>query len=75
MSGIEEPDSCLDYSELATRILQREEKKKAKYCDALKRKIDELCRKREAAKPLIVANGGDTCNLPYYENQEKLAYN
>lgn len=71
MCGIEVPDFCLDYSDRQ----KRDAKKKAKYCDALKRKIDELCRKREAAEPLIVANGGDTCNLPCYEYQEKLAYN
>jgi hypothetical protein len=37
MCGIEVPDFCLDYSDRQ----KREAKKKAKYCDALKRKIDE----------------------------------
>ena len=35
----------------------------APYIAALKRKIDELCVKREQAPPLICANGGNVCKI------------
>ena len=44
----------------------------APYIAALKRKIDELCVKREQAPPLICANGGNVCKNPCYEYQQKI---
>ena len=45
------------------------------YLAAIKRKIDELCVKREQAPPFICANGGNVCNNPCYEYQQKLETN
>jgi len=43
-----------------------------KYLKPLKRKIDELCEKRDNAQPFICANGGNVCNNPCYEYQTQL---
>ena len=45
------------------------------YIAALKRKIDELCVKREQAPPFICANGGNVCKNPCYEYQQKIETN
>ena len=56
--------------------LEKEKKENTeKYMKPLKKKIDELCLKREQAQPFICANGGDVCNNPCYEYQRKLEYN
>ena len=42
------------------------------YLVPLKKKIDELCEKRDKAQPFICANGGNVCNNPCYEYQTQL---
>jgi phage FluMu protein Com len=50
----------------------KEEENNEKYLVPLKRKIDELCEKRDKAEPFICANGGNACNNPCYEYQTQL---
>jgi hypothetical protein len=42
------------------------------YLVPFKKKIDELCEKRDKAEPFICANGGNACNNPCYEYQTQL---
>ena len=65
---------CIDFDSQKER-LKKERKLNYKYALPLKIKIIELCAKREKAKPFICAYGGNHCNNPCYEYQEKLAYN
>ena len=73
-------NSCLNELKMAfedpidrVKRLENERKERQdKYLGALKIKINQLCFKREQAKPFICANGGNVCNLPCYEYQEKL---
>ena len=53
----------------------KEEENNEKYLVPLKRKIDELCEKRDKAKPFICANGGNVCKNPCYEYQTQLETN
>ena len=65
---------CIDPDSYKEKM-KKKKKLNMKYALPLKIKIIELCAKREKAKPFICANGGNNCNNPCYEYQEKLAYN
>ena len=65
---------CIEHDSYKEKSKKKKRLNK-KYALPLKLKINELCIKREKSKPFICANGGDYCNNPCYEYQEKLAYN